>query len=94
MYDVDVDETEMSQQKTIPDVLKFCLKKTYKFTLLLTKENITEGSNVYNASNISETVEMSATHSPNQKHEALVGKTQQTVVSFPEFFIIKCFYLC
>lgn len=92
VYDVEADVKNNGEPETVPDLLKFCVNKTYKFTILLTKENINEGSNVYNAITISETMEMSATHSPKLKEPVNLDSTQATIVSNSKFVLISCFY--
>ncbi|KAK1359406.1 hypothetical protein POM88_043880 [Heracleum sosnowskyi] len=65
VYDVDVDENEVGDGDKFPPMLKFGVKKTYNFTLCITKENIKEGSNVYKATQICGPLEAFDTHSPN-----------------------------
>lgn len=61
----------------IPEILKNFEKKMYTITLMLTEENLKQGSNVYNASNISKPLEISDTHSPSLKDSAV----KETVIS-------------
>ncbi|KAK1398584.1 hypothetical protein POM88_008447 [Heracleum sosnowskyi] len=77
VYDVEVDDIDSGRDPVIPDLLKFCVNKIYNFSIILTKENVIEGSKVYKASQISEHVEMSGTNSPNVgKQTANLGTSQ------------------
>ncbi|KAK1385861.1 hypothetical protein POM88_023596 [Heracleum sosnowskyi] len=67
IYDVDADENEVGDGDKFPPMLKFGVKKTYNFTLCITKENIKESSNVYKATQICGPLEAFDTHSPNDK---------------------------
>ncbi|WOG83496.1 hypothetical protein DCAR_0102671 [Daucus carota subsp. sativus] len=55
---------EAGDDQKFPAILKFPQKKLYNFTIMLTKENVKEGSNVYKAVQISEPMDISGDHSP------------------------------
>lgn len=65
----------------IPPILKSFEKKKYKVTILLTEENVKSGSKVYNATNISNPIEISDTHEPNLGKNETVEKNQTPPVS-------------
>ncbi|KAK1387360.1 hypothetical protein POM88_015538 [Heracleum sosnowskyi] len=89
VYDVQAEETEVPGVNKIPDILKSFEKKKYNITIMLTEENLKEGSNVYNAANISKPLEMTDTHSPNtkktvqgQENKKSDNKTNKDIQSF------------
>lgn len=67
--------------KAIPDILKNLENRTYLFTLDLTEENIKQGSQIYKASSISQSFELSDSHSPNNIQTVHVPQTQMSNVS-------------
>ncbi|XP_017226416.1 uncharacterized protein LOC108202502 [Daucus carota subsp. sativus] len=65
VYDVDAEEIETVEGvNKIPDILKSFEKKAYTITIVVSEENVTKGSNVFHASNISKPHEVTDTHSP------------------------------
>ncbi|WOG81862.1 hypothetical protein DCAR_0101016 [Daucus carota subsp. sativus] len=73
------DEISRLTGKTIYDVecedLESFEKKKYRVTILLTEENVKSGSKVYNATNISNPVEITDSHEPTDKGQEPVGNT-------------------
>lgn len=86
VYDVEVDDPEVEKDQQFPKMLKFCEKKTYNFTLVITETNVKERSKVYKASQISD-VEISASHSPSLNQTLKPVATEMTIVSNPQFLI-------
>ncbi|KAK1356969.1 hypothetical protein POM88_050225 [Heracleum sosnowskyi] len=44
VYDMEVNDIDSARGPVIPDLLKFCVNKIYNFSIILTKENVIEGS--------------------------------------------------
>ncbi|KAK1393274.1 hypothetical protein POM88_012330 [Heracleum sosnowskyi] len=65
VYDVEADDDDDVDAIKFPVMLKFGVKKTFKFIISITRENVKEGSNVYTASEICGPFEISDSHSPN-----------------------------
>ncbi|KAL1802376.1 hypothetical protein ACET3Z_031023 [Daucus carota] len=78
VYDVDADETEGEVQSKIPDILRGLEKKAYRIDIVLTEENLKEGSNVYQASHISTPLEITDNHDPTMKMAATKEHTEIT----------------
>lgn len=64
----------------IPDILRSFEKKNYKVTTVVKEDNVKLGSKVYTATNISDPIEMSGNHSPNQNSTKDVNETEITMV--------------
>lgn len=84
VYDLEVDDDDSDKEVTFPSILKFCEKRTYNFSLVVNKNNVKEGSNVYHASKILE-VEISATYSPPVNQSSNTGATEMSIVSTNTF---------
>lgn len=73
---------KLGESGKFPKMLRFALKKTYSFTICLTKENLKEGSKVYKATEISEAMDITGNHSPEKEKNVQNEQTQMTNVSF------------
>ncbi|WOG83656.1 hypothetical protein DCAR_0102833 [Daucus carota subsp. sativus] len=78
LYDVDADDDEVDVKNKIPDILKSLEKKQYRLDILLTEENVKQGSNVYNATKISKPLEITDNHDPNPNVHAVNEQTEIT----------------
>ncbi|KAK1377746.1 hypothetical protein POM88_024490 [Heracleum sosnowskyi] len=78
VYDLEVDENQVGDGDKFPPILKELEKKMYNITICLTEDNVKKGSNVYNASKISDPEEMSATHSPFFKSSVELQPTEMS----------------
>ncbi|WOH02343.1 hypothetical protein DCAR_0521732 [Daucus carota subsp. sativus] len=78
VYDVDADDDEVDVKNKIPDILKSLEKKQYRLDILLTEENVKQGSNVYNATKISKPLEITDNHDPNPNVHVVNEQTEIT----------------
>lgn len=74
----------------IPDILKSFEKKAYTITIVVSEENVTKGSNVFHASNISKPHEVTDTHSPGPNKNVVAEQKEIIDVSFIQLKTI-CF---
>ncbi|KAK1357532.1 hypothetical protein POM88_050788 [Heracleum sosnowskyi] len=76
VYDIIADDEEVEDGDKFPTTLQEFEKKEYNITLIVTKENVKEGSKVYTATKIAAPNEMSGNHSPTQKKNTEVKATE------------------
>ncbi|KAK1361527.1 hypothetical protein POM88_046001 [Heracleum sosnowskyi] len=76
VYDVEAEETEVTGLKRIPEILKSFEKKKYNITIILSEDNLKEGSKVYTASNISKPLEVSDSHMPIKEKKLPDGQSK------------------
>lgn len=72
---------QVDVKNKIPDILKSLEKKQYRLDILLTEENVKQGSNVYNATKISKPLEITDNHDPNPNVHVVNEQTEITNVS-------------
>ncbi|KAK1356500.1 hypothetical protein POM88_049756 [Heracleum sosnowskyi] len=72
MKSVDADATKF------PVMLKFGVKKSFKFIISITRENVKEGSNVYTTSEICGPLEISDTNSPNMNKVPMLSPNESS----------------
>ncbi|KAK1385226.1 hypothetical protein POM88_022961 [Heracleum sosnowskyi] len=78
VYDVEADDDEDADGTIFPVMLKFGVKKAFKFIISITRENVKEGSNVYTASEICGPLEISDTHSPNMNKVPMLSPNESS----------------
>ncbi|KAK1382779.1 hypothetical protein POM88_020514 [Heracleum sosnowskyi] len=76
VYDIIADDEEVEDGDKFPTTLQEFEKKEYNITIIVTKENVKEGSKVYTATKIAAPNEMSGNHSPSQKENSEVKSTE------------------
>ncbi|KAK1401124.1 hypothetical protein POM88_000729 [Heracleum sosnowskyi] len=79
VYNLEVDENQVGYGDKFPPILKELERKMYNIAICLTEDNVKKGSNVYNASKISDPEEMSASHSPNFKSSIELKPTEMSI---------------
>ncbi|KAK1387434.1 hypothetical protein POM88_015612 [Heracleum sosnowskyi] len=76
VYDIIADDEEVEDGDKFPTALQELEKKEYNITIIVTKENVKEGSKVYTATKIAAPNEMCGNHSPSQKENSEVKATE------------------
>ncbi|KAK1358273.1 hypothetical protein POM88_051529 [Heracleum sosnowskyi] len=76
VYDVEAEETKVIGLKRIPEILKSFEKKKYNITIILSEDNLKEGSKVYTASNISKPLEVSDSNTPIKEKKLPDGQSK------------------
>ncbi|XP_063950726.1 uncharacterized protein LOC135153027 isoform X1 [Daucus carota subsp. sativus] len=76
VYDILADETQVGDGDKFPPILLQFEKRTYNFTLHVTKENVVGGSNVYTAVKVSADEEISANDDPPETNSVLIKQTE------------------
>ncbi|KAL1808342.1 hypothetical protein ACET3Z_025332 [Daucus carota] len=76
VYDVLVDESQVGDGDKFPPILQQFEKKCYTFTLLVSKENVLQGSNVYTTVTVSDAKEISGHHNSADNISAEIKQTK------------------